>query len=171
MGCRCGCLHWFYISGPTGEPRIISGHSDKSQINYTCFARTSEHMPIRLLQCFLSSFPETTAILLRWYHYNDVIMSTMWVSNHQPPPLFIQPFIQAHIKNPSKLYVTGLCDGNSPVNAEFPAQRASNTENVSIWRRHHVLVLMTCLELFLSPSHKKYWKAIFGNDAMSFPTK
>ena len=26
---------------------------------------------------------------------------------------------------------------NSPVTAEFPAQRASNAENVSIWWRHH----------------------------------
>ena len=47
--------------------------------------------------------------------------------------LFTQPFIQAHIKNPSKLLVTGLCEGNSAVTGEFPAQRASNVENVSIW--------------------------------------
>ena len=36
-----------------------------------------------------------------------------------------------------KLYVTGLCEGNSPVIREFPAQMASNAENVSIWWRHH----------------------------------
>ena len=30
--------------------------------------------------------------------------------------------------------------GNSPVTGEFPAQRASNAENVSIWRRHHVYI-------------------------------
>ena len=29
------------------------------------------------------------------------------------------------------------CDGNSPVTDEFPAQMASNAENVSIWWRHH----------------------------------
>ena len=39
----------------------------------------------------------------------------------------------------SKLRVTGLCEGNSPVTGEFPAQMASNAENVSIWWRHHVL--------------------------------
>ena len=32
---------------------------------------------------------------------------------------------------------TGLCEGNSPVNGDFPTQRASNAENVSIWWRHH----------------------------------
>ena len=37
-----------------------------------------------------------------------------------------------------KLRVTGLCVGNSPVNGKFPAQMASNAENVSIWWRHHV---------------------------------
>ena len=36
-----------------------------------------------------------------------------------------------------KLLVTGLWDGNSAVLGEFPTQRASNTENVSIWWRHH----------------------------------
>ena len=32
--------------------------------------------------------------------------------------------------------VTGVCVGNSPVIGEFPAQMASNAENVSIWWRH-----------------------------------
>ena len=31
--------------------------------------------------------------------------------------------------------------GNSPVTGEFPAQRASNAENVSIWWRHHEIIL------------------------------
>ena len=35
------------------------------------------------------------------------------------------------------LRVTGLCVGNSPETDEFPAQRANNAENVSIWWRHH----------------------------------
>ena len=33
------------------------------------------------------------------------------------------------------LSVTGLCEGNPPVTGGFPSQRASNTENVSIWWR------------------------------------
>ena len=32
---------------------------------------------------------------------------------------------------------TGLCEGNSPVTGLFPALRASNAENDSIWWRHH----------------------------------
>ena len=38
----------------------------------------------------------------------------------------------------SKLRVTGLCDGNSPVTGEFPSQKASDAENGSIWWRHRV---------------------------------
>ena len=40
-------------------------------------------------------------------------------------------------KKTRKLCVTGLCEGNSPVTGEFPAQRASSAENVSIWWRHY----------------------------------
>ena len=36
-------------------------------------------------------------------------------------------------KKTSKLRVTDLCVGNSPVTGEFPAQKASNAENVSIY--------------------------------------
>ena len=42
-------------------------------------------------------------------------------------------------KKTSKLRVTRLCEGNSPVMGEFPAQRASNAENDSIWWRHHAI--------------------------------
>ena len=35
-------------------------------------------------------------------------------------------------RNSSTLRVTGLCEMNSPVTGEFPAQRASNAGNVSI---------------------------------------
>ena len=40
-------------------------------------------------------------------------------------------------KKTPKLRVTGNCEGNSPVTGEFPAQRASYAENVSIWWRHY----------------------------------
>ena len=47
-------------------------------------------------------------------------------------------------KKTSKLRVTGLCEGNSPVTGEFPAQRTSklNAETVSIWWRHHGMSLL-----------------------------
>ena len=53
-------------------------------------------------------------------------------------PLFTQP-CRCRSKKTSKLCVTGICVGNSPVPGEFPAQMTSNAENVSIWWRHHTL--------------------------------
>ena len=59
------------------------------------------------------------------------------VSNHQPHDCFLNPLFRHRSKKTSKLRVTGFCAGNSPEAGEFPAQMASNAENVSIWWRHH----------------------------------
>ena len=62
------------------------------------------------------------------------------VSNYRRLECLPNRVFRRRSKNTSKLRVTGLCDGNSPVTGEFPAQRASNAENVSIWWwRHHDL--------------------------------
>ena len=58
-------------------------------------------------------------------------------SNYQPHDCLLNRLFKCRSKKTPKLRVTGLCVGNSPVTDEFPAQRASNTENVSIWWRHH----------------------------------
>ena len=60
------------------------------------------------------------------------------VSNHQPHDCLLNRLFRHRSKKTSKLRVTGLCEGNSPVTGEFPAQKASNAENVSIWWRHNV---------------------------------
>ena len=59
------------------------------------------------------------------------------VSTHQPHYCLFNRLFRLRSKKTSKLRVTGICAGNSPVTGEFPAQRASNAENVSIWWRHH----------------------------------
>ena len=55
--------------------------------------------------------------------------------------------------------------GNSPVTGEFPAQRASNAENVSIWRRHRgqkrCYKLQTRAHLSLSQSLNSVGESIF----------
>ena len=65
------------------------------------------------------------------------------VSNHQPHGCLLNRLFRS--KKTSKLRVTGLCVGNSPGTGEFPAQMASNAENVSIWWRHHALMRGTAL--------------------------
>ena len=59
------------------------------------------------------------------------------ISNHQPHDCLLNRLFRHRSKETSKLRVTGLCAGNSPVTGEFPAQMASNAENASIWWRHH----------------------------------
>ena len=74
-----------------------------------------------------------------------VVISLQWrhngrdgVSNHQPHDCLLNRLFRRRSKKISKPRVTtGLCAGNSPEN-EFPAQMASNAENVSIWWRHWV---------------------------------
>ena len=60
------------------------------------------------------------------------------VPNHEPHHCLLNHIFERRSKKTSKLRVTGLCAGNSPVTGEFPAQMASYAENVSIWWRHHV---------------------------------
>ena len=62
------------------------------------------------------------------------------VSNHQPLHCLLNRLFRHRSKKASKLRVTGLCVGNSPVTGEFPAQMARSAGNVSIWWRHHVLI-------------------------------
>ena len=72
---------------------------------------------------------------LRWRH-NELD----GVSNHQHHDYLLNRLFGHRSKKTSKLRVTGLCARNSPGTGEFPAQMASNAENVSIWWRHHEIV-------------------------------
>ena len=73
---------------------------------------------------------------LRWRHNDHA-----GVSNHLPHGCLLNRLFRRKSKKTSKLRVTGLCAGHSPGTGEFPAQMASYAENVSIWWRHHELVL------------------------------
>ena len=59
------------------------------------------------------------------------------VSNHQPHDCLLNRLFRRRLRKTWKLRVTGLCAGNSTVIDEFPAQRASGAENVSIWCAWH----------------------------------
>ena len=71
------------------------------------------------------------------HHYIDVIMATM-ASQITSLRLFTQPFIQTQIKENTKAPRHWPFYGEFTGTGEFPAQRASKAENVSIWWRHHV---------------------------------
>ena len=99
----------------------------------------------------------------RWFQmpwrscYDTVIVqvSLQWshkehdgLSNHRPHDCLLSRLFMRRSKKTSKLRVTDLCEGNSPVTGEFPAQRASYAESVSIWWRHHA---------YTYDSVKKWW--------------
>ena len=70
---------------------------------------------------------------LQWHHNEH-----NGISNHRHFSCLLNRLFRSRSRKTSKLRVTGLCVGNSPVTGEFPSQRASNVENVSIWWCHHV---------------------------------
>ena len=92
-------------------------------------------------------YPDLFDVALRWRHNERDC-----VSNHQPRHCLLNRLFGRRSKKTPKLLVTGLCAGNSPGTGEFPAQMASNGENVSIWWRHHVFF---SLILQLKALHKQ----------------
>ena len=98
--------------------RICTGRSHKIIID-------SFHVDIQ--QPFYYIQKEFIAI-----YYSDVIMSAM--ASQITGLSIVYPTV---CSGADQLRVTGLCDGNSRVTGEFPAQRASNAKIVSIWWRHH----------------------------------
>ena len=83
--------------------------------------------------CYLAEAPnDPWSIQCRHYERHRV-------SNYRRLDCLINRMFRWRSKETSNLRVTGLCEGNSPVTGTFPAQRASNAENVSIWWRYHVL--------------------------------
>ena len=84
-----------------------------------------------------SSYPVWTLSVLQWRHNER---DGVW--DHQPHGCLLNGLFSRKSKKTSKLCVTGLCAGNSPVTGEFPAQRASIAENVSFWWRHQAGCIM-----------------------------
>ena len=102
---------------------------------------------IKYCICNRPSLIQIVAFRIIWINdlsWNWIPQTLLWrhngrdgVSNHQPQHFLLKGLFRRRSKKTSKLRVTGLCVGNSPVTGEFPAQMASYSENVSIWWRHH----------------------------------
>ena len=71
---------------------------------------------------------------LQWHHDEHD-----GISNHWHLHCLLNCWITRRSKKTSKLRVTGFCARNSSVTGEFPAQKASNAENVSIWWSQQVI--------------------------------
>ena len=91
---------------------------------------------IGLVLQFMLQRIERLRSTLHWHHNERD-----GVSNHQLHDWLLNCLFGLRSKKTSKLRVTGrywpFCAGNSPVTSEFPAQKASNADYVSMWWRHH----------------------------------
>ena len=135
------------------------GHESKivlrSHITETCDGLSSSRRADRcLIEFDPRVFPESYDNLVLEAGYGYFLPSLQWrhngrdgVLNHQPNHCLLKRLFRRRSKKTSKLRVTGLCMGDSPVTCEFPAQMASDAENVSIWWRHHDMCLVGRNEL------------------------
>ena len=85
------------------------------------------------------------------------------VSNHQPHDCLLNRLLRRRSKKTSKLRITGLCAGNSPMTGEFPAQRIRNAENVSIWWRHHDVHVSHSIHTHMVGDPFRYHVSLFNN--------
>ena len=134
---RGKCFHLMTSSGANLHFRDM-WHFQAKYANISWRHILSEHNWYNIANCRLRlkftgrAMGHGSASALQWHHNERD-----GVSNHQPHDCLFSRLFRRRSKKTSELRVTGLCEGNSPVTGEFPAQMASNAENCSIWWRHH----------------------------------
>ena len=87
-------------------------------------------------------------LTLQWCHNG-------WdgITDHQSHDCLLNGLFRHRSKKTSKLRITSLCAGNSPVTGKFPTQRDSNVGNVSIWWRHHEIIIYCIFGPLFSKTH------------------
>ena len=118
---------------PRAERVSISRSFSTPVVVSPTYCRAHAILTIRMGEHGLANVVPGLSESLRWRHNGRDS-----VSNHQPHDCLLKRLFRRRSKKTSKPRVTGLCVGNSPGTGDFPAQMASNAENVSIWWRHHV---------------------------------
>ena len=109
------------------RPQLVASRTCSRDARWDIMYSISQELCTRFALCFE---------LLNG-HYGDVIMGTIAFQITSLTIVYSAVYSDADQRT-SKLRVTGLCAGKSPGTGEFPAQMASNAENVSIWWRHNV---------------------------------
>ena len=110
-----------------------ANHTHYVELSHRIFEQHSIH--ISYLRLYLTETCVQAVMHCKqslWWRHNE----RDGVSNHQLRDCLLKRLFRRRSNKTSKLRVTGLFEGNSPVTGEFPAQMASNAENVSIWWRH-----------------------------------
>ena len=110
--------------------------------------RTCEGSPVSARHWFLGGKIYIT--LTSWWPW--------WRLKSPASRLFTQPFIQRQIKENTKAPRHWPLCGEFTGTGDFPAQKASYAENVSIWWRHHVKFNVMCIYVlfFLSACSNEF---------------
>ena len=115
-------FHIYYFDGLVQD--CSNSISNAMELHQSCIKPSSCHEPKQTTS-------KLTGTLQGPHHERDGF------SDHQPHGCLLKRLFRCRWKKTSKFCVTGLCKENSLVTGEFPAQRARNAENASIWWRHH----------------------------------
>ena len=144
---KCFVKNAVYLAKPQAEQKVLNDIlPSNSGLFHLANEMKRENLDVqgeklvrRLCCCGVVAGPQGKASSLeraplQWRHNGR-----NGVSNHQLRRCLLNLLFRRRSKKTSTLRVTGLCVGNSPGVSEFPAQMASNAENVFIWWRHHTL--------------------------------
>ena len=112
-------------------PRITSMSATWRGIRRTSEMQVADNRNSREVRWLLTFYVYRTMLT----HYGDVIMGA--ITSQITSLTIVYSTVNSDADQTSKLRVTGLCVGNSPGTGEFPAQMASNAEDVSICWRHN----------------------------------
>ena len=112
LGWVMGCVLWFRV-------RFMLRFSHCCALLTHC-GLLMPYGIMDLSQHWFSCLMATSHYLNQWPH-NECD----GFSNHQPHAFLLRCLFRRRSKKTSKLRVTGICEGNSPVTGEFPAQMAS----------------------------------------------
>ena len=85
------------------------------------------------------------------YHFSDVIMSSMASEITDVYVVYSTACSGADQRKHQSSALQAFVMGILPATNEFPAQRASNAENVSIWLRHHALAALDIVSEAFQP--------------------
>ena len=146
-----------YLNQEITQSATIEKDKTRIYISPAATALKTSHLHLKIFQCdrCRSTAHNISSILFKFLHTLHFLqhelhwLSLYWcytlqwrhnerhgVSNRRRLNYLLNYWFRCRSKKSSKLRVTGLCEGNSPVTGEFLAQKASNAGNVSIWWRH-----------------------------------
>ena len=129
----------------TNWPQVVPQKNKKKQTKQT----KQKHIGAKISKIFRPSTPpwEIICVNPRFLgsishvaYTSHITLTSKWLRWRLKSPvsrLFTQPFIRAQIKENIKAPRHWPLCGEFTGTGEFPAQRASYAENVSIWWRHH----------------------------------